>query len=129
MNSMLSNNHRWPTCNGWLGLSHYVAAGWDSDEGQRIGPAYEIEGTTPGSGPSTAASSGAGGAASGATSGAGGTGPKLEPTQAEDRPAGCACRMSGEPHAYGSLLALLAALALVTRRKSASHGLIVPARR
>jgi len=41
---MWMNNYRQGTCNGWLGFSHVMAAGWDTDQGQRIGPAYEIEG-------------------------------------------------------------------------------------
>jgi hypothetical protein len=44
MDGMLSNNYRQGTCNGWLGISHYMLAGWDTDQGQRIGPAIEIEG-------------------------------------------------------------------------------------
>jgi hypothetical protein len=32
------------SCLGWEGFSHYMVAGWDTDLGQRIGPAYEIEG-------------------------------------------------------------------------------------
>jgi hypothetical protein len=31
-------------CLGWQGFSHYMFAGWTTDAGQRIGPAYEIEG-------------------------------------------------------------------------------------
>jgi len=49
------NNFRWadpsgvsptPTgvCAGWRGVSHYMVAGWDTDEGQRIGAAVEVEG-------------------------------------------------------------------------------------
>lgn len=37
------NNYRETGCTGWLGFSHYLAAGWDTDEGQRIGAAVEIE--------------------------------------------------------------------------------------
>ncbi len=44
MDSMAMNNYRQGTCNGWLGFSHYMLAGWDTDNGQRIGPAVEIEG-------------------------------------------------------------------------------------
>jgi hypothetical protein len=32
------------TCAGFAAVSHFMAAGWDTDTGQRIGPAYEIEG-------------------------------------------------------------------------------------
>ena len=38
------NNYRQGTCGGWLGFSYYMMAGWDTDTGQRIGPAVEIEG-------------------------------------------------------------------------------------
>lgn len=31
-------------CNGYNALSHYMLAGWDTDQGQRIGAAVEIEG-------------------------------------------------------------------------------------
>ncbi len=31
-------------CRGWAGISHFMMAQWDTDTGQRIGPAYEIEG-------------------------------------------------------------------------------------
>ncbi len=31
-------------CAGWWGFSHFMMAQWDTDTGQRIGPAYEIEG-------------------------------------------------------------------------------------
>jgi hypothetical protein len=44
MDSMSINNYRETGCTGWLGISHYMAAGWDTDEGQRIGAAYEVEG-------------------------------------------------------------------------------------
>jgi hypothetical protein len=32
------------TCAGFAAVSHFMVAGWDADAGQRIGPAYEIEG-------------------------------------------------------------------------------------
>lgn len=38
------NNYRETGCNGWLAISHYMMAGWDTDAGQRIGLAEEIEG-------------------------------------------------------------------------------------
>ena len=31
-------------CRGWVGTSHYLFAGWETNSGQRIGPALEIEG-------------------------------------------------------------------------------------
>lgn len=31
-------------CNGWRAASHFMIAGWDTDTGQRIGPAIEVEG-------------------------------------------------------------------------------------
>jgi hypothetical protein len=33
------------TCTGYHGITHMLAAGWDTDAGQRIGAAAEIEGT------------------------------------------------------------------------------------
>jgi len=44
MSAMYTNNHRFGTCNGWLGISHYIMAGWTTNAGQRIGAASEIEG-------------------------------------------------------------------------------------
>ncbi len=40
-------------CFGWEGISHYMIAGWNTDAGQRIGAAAEIEGATSGGGTST----------------------------------------------------------------------------
>lgn len=40
-------------CNGWRGLSHLMIAGWDTNAGQRIGPAAEIEGGSGGGGDGT----------------------------------------------------------------------------
>lgn len=37
-------NHPSPGCAGWSGISHYVMAGWDTNAGQRIGAAIEVEG-------------------------------------------------------------------------------------
>jgi hypothetical protein len=34
-------------CAGFAAVSHFMVAGWNSDAGQRIGPAYEIEGSGP----------------------------------------------------------------------------------
>jgi hypothetical protein len=36
--------YRAGTCNGFLAYSHYLFAQWDTNSGQRIGPAYEVEG-------------------------------------------------------------------------------------
>jgi len=47
MSAILVNNYRQGTCRGWLGISHYMTAGWTTNAGQRIGPAAEIE--SPGS--------------------------------------------------------------------------------
>ena len=50
MSTILSNNHRYSSsgsCRGWLGISHYMMAGWTTNAGQRIGAAAEIE--SPGS--------------------------------------------------------------------------------
>jgi hypothetical protein len=44
--AMLMNNYRETGCNGWLAFSHYMMAGWDTDSGQRIGSALEIEGVS-----------------------------------------------------------------------------------
>ena len=47
MSTILSNNHRVSfggSCRGWIGLSHYMMAGWTTNSGQRIGAASEIEG-------------------------------------------------------------------------------------
>lgn len=38
------NGYRETGCAGWRGFSHYIMAGWDTDTGQRIGAASEIEG-------------------------------------------------------------------------------------
>ena len=46
MSMILSNNHRWSasgSCRGWLGISHYMMAGWTTNAGQRIGAASEVE--------------------------------------------------------------------------------------
>jgi hypothetical protein len=46
MSTILSNNHRFSaagTCRGWIGISHYMMAGWTTNAGQRIGLASEIE--------------------------------------------------------------------------------------
>jgi len=45
--AILLNMYRETGCNGWQAFSHYMMAGWDTDQGQRIGPALEIEGTRP----------------------------------------------------------------------------------
>jgi len=50
MSAILSNNHRYSgsgSCRGWIGISHYMMAGWTTNAGQRIGLALEIE--SPGS--------------------------------------------------------------------------------
>lgn len=47
MSYMTSNNHRFSNgneCRGWIGISHYLMASWDTDSGQRIGAASEVEG-------------------------------------------------------------------------------------
>ncbi|MFO0701269.1 MAG: hypothetical protein U0236_18775 [Nitrospira sp.] len=40
-------------CFGWEGISHYMIAGWNTDAGQRIGAAAEIEGAVGGGGSTT----------------------------------------------------------------------------
>jgi hypothetical protein len=47
MSQITSNNHRFSSagsCQGWLGISHYMMAGWTTNAGQRIGAATELEG-------------------------------------------------------------------------------------
>jgi hypothetical protein len=47
MSAILSNNHRYSasgSCRGWIGISHYMMAGWTTNAGQRIGAAGEVEG-------------------------------------------------------------------------------------
>lgn len=47
MSQILSNNHRWSAaggCRGWIGISHYMMAGWTTNSAQRIGAASEVEG-------------------------------------------------------------------------------------
>jgi len=38
-----NNNYRQNVCQGWIGVSHYMMAGWSTNTGQRIGAASEIE--------------------------------------------------------------------------------------
>jgi hypothetical protein len=38
------------SCSGWRGVSHFMIAGWDTNAGQRIGAAAEIEGGSSGGG-------------------------------------------------------------------------------
>lgn len=50
LNKWATNLHRSSGCTGYQALSHLMMAGWDTDQGQRIGAASEIEGggsTTP----------------------------------------------------------------------------------
>jgi hypothetical protein len=61
MSVILSNNHRFSSsgsCLGWIGLSHYMMAGWTSNAGQRIGAASEIEGGGGGGGGGSPCASG-----------------------------------------------------------------------
>lgn len=59
MSMIRSNNHRFSAtgaCRGWIGLSHYMMAGWSTDTGQRIGAASEVEsgaGSSPPAAPAT----------------------------------------------------------------------------
>jgi hypothetical protein len=50
---MLINNYSENNCAGWLAFSHYMMAGWDTDSGQRIGSALEIEGVSGATGTSS----------------------------------------------------------------------------
>jgi hypothetical protein len=43
-NALFFNGYRQNICAGYYGFSHMMVAGWDTDAGQRIGAAYEIEG-------------------------------------------------------------------------------------
>jgi hypothetical protein len=47
IDSINANLHRFPdgACPGYRAFSHFMMAGWDTDNGQRIGTAVEIEGT------------------------------------------------------------------------------------
>ena len=44
MQQIVINNYRETSCAGWIGNSHYMMAGWTTNEGQRIGAAEEVEG-------------------------------------------------------------------------------------
>jgi len=44
MSKIAFNHYRETSCQGWIGTSHYMVAGWTSDTGQRISAASEIEG-------------------------------------------------------------------------------------
>ena len=61
LDRLVINQYRQGTCAGWSGFSHYMVAGWDTDQGQRIGSAFEVEG---GSGSFPAQSSSAAGSSS-----------------------------------------------------------------
>jgi hypothetical protein len=43
IDTLVINLYRQGICKGWLGVSHYVAAAWDTNAAQRIGPAAEVE--------------------------------------------------------------------------------------
>lgn len=45
VNHFWANQYRQNICRGFAAISHYLLAGWDTDEGQRIGAAFEIEGS------------------------------------------------------------------------------------
>ncbi len=44
--AMAINNYRETGCNGFLAFSHYMMAGWDTNQEQRIGAAVEVEGAS-----------------------------------------------------------------------------------
>lgn len=46
INQIVANLYRQGTCSGWEGVAYIMAAAWDTDAGQRIGAAAEIEGGT-----------------------------------------------------------------------------------
>jgi hypothetical protein len=43
INTFATNHYRQGVCKGWVGVSHYLAAAWDTNAAQRIGPAPEVE--------------------------------------------------------------------------------------
>lgn len=45
MNMLTSNFYRAGTCSGYIATAYALAAQWDEDAGQRIGPAVEMEGS------------------------------------------------------------------------------------
>jgi hypothetical protein len=49
IDSIGSDLHRFPdgTCAGYRAFTHFMTAGWDTDTGQRIGAAVEVEGALP----------------------------------------------------------------------------------
>ena len=53
IDQFLINAYRETGCAGWEGYSHYMMAAWPTDEGQRIGPAVEVEGGGSSAVPST----------------------------------------------------------------------------
>ncbi len=53
------NHYRQGTCAGWSGFSHYLVAAWNTNAGQRIGAALEVEGARAGGSSSSAVSSSA----------------------------------------------------------------------
>jgi len=44
INDIYIDSFRRDTCNGYVGFSHLLSAAWNTDAGQRIGAATEIEG-------------------------------------------------------------------------------------
>ncbi|MEZ4226302.1 MAG: hypothetical protein R3B13_35480 [Polyangiaceae bacterium] len=117
-------------CLGYAAFSHFLAAAWGTNDGQRIGAAVEIEGNV-GSGGAGGTSGGAGAGASssagasGQSSGAGGAGGSVQTggsggskkqTTPEDS-GGCACRASTRQEGgFGSFVLLALALGGACRR-------------
>ncbi len=44
ISTMTINGYRAGSCTGFAAYSHYLAAAWSTDSGQRIGAAHELEG-------------------------------------------------------------------------------------
>ncbi|HZO16487.1 MAG TPA: DUF1587 domain-containing protein, partial [Polyangiaceae bacterium] len=112
------------TCLGFAALSHYMAAGWDSDEGQRIGPAVEIEGPSePGTGGAgSGGRPGTGGAVEASTSSA--SSASGGPTYGDAPDVDQGCSAAGPRSSRPPIAALLMFVALVlARRRRAMCGL------
>jgi len=127
LNQLHSEMYRQGSCLGFGATSHFMIAGWDTDEGQRIGGAYEIEGAAGGAGGSGGDPSATSGATStSATSGAGATTWGPGAAADESQSGGCACRLASPlPRHRWAGLALALALACAARRRYRAHGMRV----
>jgi MYXO-CTERM domain-containing protein len=110
-------------CSGSYAISHFMVAGWDTDEGQRIGPAAEIEGMTRGQGGSpgatsaTSSTSASSGAGNGNGSGSGGNAATSDADGASA--GGCACRATAHRERWGfaGWLVAIGLFAMLGRRR------------